>query len=208
MNPPLLVYRDDGMVSAAVSAITGRLPLPALVATPLAAAVLAAALLADGRHTGAATVAGWVVWVLLASAPASRPPQGRMRWITPPLLRASEYGFVAVLGWRAGGGALPATFALLTAVAFHHYDLVYRLRYQGVVPPRWVGTAGLGWEGRTAVMLAATLAGVYVPAAIVLAAWCGLLFVPESAYSWVRGAGSAGQLLTDAGDDDEDGAAE
>ena len=131
-----------------------------------------------------------------------------MRWITPPLLRASEYGFFAVLAWRTGGGALPATFALLTAVAFHHYDLVYRLRYQGVVPPRWVGVAGLGWEGRTALMLAATLAGVYGLAAIVLAAWCGLLFVPESAYSWVRGAGSAGQLLTDAGDDDEDGAGE
>ena len=203
---PLLVYRDDGLISRAVSSVTARLPIPALLAAPLAVVALAAAVAVDGTATGAATVAGWIVWVLLASAPAGRLPGGRMRWITPPLLRASEYGFLAVLGWRAGGDALPATYGLLVAIAFHHYDLVYRLRYQGVTPPRWVGAAGLGWEGRTAVMLAATLAGVYGLAAIALAVWCGLLFLPESVYSWVRGAGSAGQLLTDAGDDDEDGA--
>ena len=41
-----------------------------------------------------------------------------------------------------------AAFALLCALAFRHYDLVYRLRHRGVAPPRWLDRAGGGWDGR------------------------------------------------------------
>lgn len=117
----------------------------------------------------------------------TRPPgRHKLAWLVPAALRAGEYCLITWLGWRAGTGSLPVTFLLLAALAFHHYDIVYRLRHQGIGPPRWVALAGLGWEGRLVVLLAAWIAGVYVPVALALATWCIAFFVTESVTSWVR----------------------
>jgi hypothetical protein len=115
-------------------------------------------------------------------------PGGRLRWLWPPLVRALEYGGLIALTAAAAPGAMPICFALLGVLAFHHYDIVYRLRTQGQAPPAWVGAAGGGWDGR--LLVAAVLAiiggdalrtGLLV-AAIALA----LVFAGESIAGWIR----------------------
>ena len=46
-------------------------------------------------------------------------------------------------------GALPAAFGLVAAVAYHHYDTVYRIRGGTGAPPHWLVRAIGGHEGRT-----------------------------------------------------------
>ena len=133
--------------------------------------------------------------------PAAQVRHHRLGWLVPAFLRAAEYSLALWLGWRAG--ALPQTFALLAALAYRHYDVVYRERYQGVVPPAWVGVAGLGWDGRATVLLAGWRAGVYPTTATLLAVWCGLLFVSESVAGWVRAAKDPATVAVAVADDEE-----
>lgn len=114
---------------------------------------------------------------------APRPGGARLGWLEPALLRTAEYSLLVWLSWRAGGAALPVVFVLLVVVAFHHYDLFHRTWYQQPPPP-WVNAAGLGWDGRMVVMVAAWAVGVVVPAAAALAALCTVVFVSESVLSW------------------------
>ena len=41
----------------------------------------------------------------------------------------------------AGPSSVPAAFALLAAITFRHYDIVYRLRQRSSTPPRWLNRA-------------------------------------------------------------------
>jgi hypothetical protein len=111
---------------------------------------------------------------------------GRLSWIVPPLLRALEFGALVALTAWSDRGALPACYALLAVLAFHHYDTAYRLRHQGLAPPDWVRLAGGGWEGRLIVVVILAIAGVLEVGLIVLAAGLGLLYVGEAASSWAR----------------------
>lgn len=128
----------------------------------------------------------------------------RFAWIVPALVRAGEYGVIALLGWLGGRSVLPVIYGLLAAMAFHHYDIVYRLRHQRTPLPAWVGRLGLGWEGRILVLLAAALLDVLLPVATALAIWCGALFVTESVFSWVRIARDADRTIAVAAHDDEE----
>ena len=206
MDPkePLQEYRDDGPIAETLAPAAAALPIPPVLATPLGVLFLALGAVVDGRATGIASIVGAALFVVLASAGAVKPAKRRIQWLTPPLLRAAEYGLLGLLGWRAGVGALPQTYALLAAVAFHHYDVVYRLRHQKVAPQAWVGRAGLGWDGRLALMITASVAGVFEPAAVVLAIWCGALFVVESVASWVRLARDAERIVAMASEEDEE----
>ncbi len=199
----LSAYRDDGPLAQWLGAVARALRLPAFATTVAAVAALAAGLVLDGRETGLATVAGVTAFVVLAAAPAATEREGRLGWLVPPLLRAAEYGFVVALSRRGGAAALPAVYALLAAVAFHHYDIVYRLRHQRVAPPAWVRWIGLGWDGRTAVVAALAVAGVLPLGAALLAALLGAVFVAESVASWVRLARDAQRVVT-VGEDDDD----
>src|SRR5205823_9724819 len=67
---------------------------------------------------------GWLV--LAAGASSGRPHTGSLRWGIPPVLRLAEYASILWLGALAGGSGPAAAFALLAAVAFRHYDLIYR----------------------------------------------------------------------------------
>jgi hypothetical protein len=110
------------------------------------------------------------VWPLLAAllyvltsgfAVAGR-LSGVLDWLIPPLFRTAEYVLVlilAVLAARDGAdGAVPAAFGLVAAVAYHHYDTVYRIRGGTGAPPKWLVRATGGHEGRAlAVSLAAVL---------------------------------------------------
>ena len=116
----------------------------------------------------------------------------RFAWVITPLLRALEYAMLIWIATLAGDSSEPAAFALLCALAFHHYDLVYRLRNQGRTPPTWVQVVSLGWEGRLALAwlllaIGALPAGFYVMAIVM-----GAVFVAEAAFSWSRPVATAG----------------
>lgn len=201
---PLVVYRDDGPLAAALGALAApavRVPPVALVAAgvlPLVAALAARG--ADASEGLAAAVVGWLV--LLGGASSVREDTSRFRWLSPPLLRLAEYAAMLWLGSIAGGSGVAAAFALLAAIAFRHYDLVYRLRHRSVAPPRWVSAAGLGWDGRLIVALVLLLAGALTAGLFVLAAVLGTLFAVESALGWARaGRGQEAQVYEDEEDE-------
>ncbi|MGH1552445.1 DUF5941 domain-containing protein, partial [Streptomyces sp. L7] len=125
-------------------------------------------------------------------SPPARPcpaPQGRPRLARPPLFRAAEYCTVLVLAAEAEvNGALPAAFGLVAAVAYHHYDTVYRIRGNAGAPPAWLVRAIGGQEGRTLLVtvLAAALTASQFPVALtVLAVAVALLVLVESIRFWV-----------------------
>jgi hypothetical protein len=129
-------------------------------------------------------LAGWLARLAPATvAGFERAPLG---WSVPPLLRLAEYGTLIAVTAVAGPEAAPFCFALLFVLAFHHYDVVYRLRHQRVPPPAWLAAAGGGWEGRIVAACALALAGGLRIGLLVGACVLGSLYAVESVSSWVR----------------------
>jgi hypothetical protein len=178
-------YRDDGPLAVAAGGVAG-----AAGAHRLGLGLTGALALAIGcalgleRGSAAPPYIGGGAFLLLGCLGA-RPTVGRLTWLLPPSLRAGEYGFALTVGLLAGGTALPSVFALLAAVAFHHYDLVYRIRHQSAPPPRWVRLLGGGWEGRTLLLALFSITGTLTSGAAVLAVLLGGLFTVESVASWI-----------------------
>jgi hypothetical protein len=127
-------------------------------------------------------LASWAARRLRAGARPAAP--GRVAWMVPPLLRLVEYGGLIALTAVAASGAMPACFALLGALAFHHYDTVYRLRHQGVEPPHWLRLSGGGWDGRLLAAAALAAVGLLDAGLIAAAIALGTLYVAESVASW------------------------
>lgn len=184
----LAVYRDDGPLAAWLGATLGR--VVRLGEVPLAllgAALLGVVLAVAGRPLPEAGLAVAVAaCVLLVGAGAGRPHAGRFAWIVPPLLRLLEYAFLIRLTALADRDALPFCFALLGVLAFHHYDIVYRLRQQGVAPPAWTRAVGGGWEGRLVVGAVLAIAGALGPGLLVAAVALAVVYVAEAVVSWTR----------------------
>jgi hypothetical protein len=162
-------YRGDGAVSRWLGRmVEGR--LPPLLPVPVG-------LLVVGSLTalGLANLPGLLVLtpveaMLLAALGSSHPHDGRLDWLTPPLLQAGEYLFLAALG-LSHHVSPPVVFALLAAEIIRHADLAHRARAGWAVP---ADVYGLGWDGR---ML---LAGV--------AAWTGIApfaYAALSGYLWL-----------------------
>lgn len=108
----------------------------------------------------------------------------------PPVFRAAEYCTVLILAARSDiDGALPAAFGLVSAVAYHHYDTVYRIRGGTGAPPQWLVRTIGGHEGRTLVVavLAAALTGAsgFTTALTVLAVAVTVIVLVESIRFWV-----------------------
>ena len=202
MTDALQSYRDDGPLAEVLARATAGRHLPWALFTFLGVASLVAGLALDGGDIGVWAVVG-VAGFLLFNATV-RPEKRPLGWFTPPLLRVGEYAFFIVVAASSGAQTRPAVYALLAAVAFHHYDLVYRLRHQNLTAPAWVRRAGLGWDGRMllAIVLAAT-SSVAI-GSLVFATWCAVIFVAESIRSWTslqRPTGRAVVISTD--EDDE-----
>ncbi|MFD5073590.1 DUF5941 domain-containing protein [Streptomyces sp. NPDC058371] len=129
------------------------------------------------------------VYVLLSPVALQRPLKGALDWLVPPFFRAAEYGTVLVLAVKADvNGALPAAFGLVAAVAYHHYDTVYRIRGNAGAPPHWLVRAIGGHEGRTLLVtvLAALLAATDFKVALTaLAVAVALVVLVESIRFWV-----------------------
>ncbi|MGV9404706.1 DUF5941 domain-containing protein [Streptomyces sp. NPDC003667] len=177
---------DNGPLAGFV-ARAGRIRLGA----PLPVALVGTAVLAVSLFSGPvwAPVAGAAVYTVTAGQALRRPLKGALDWLVPPLFRFAEYGTVLVLAAHADvNGALPAAFGLVAAVAYHHYDTVYRIRGDAGAPPAWLVRAVGGQEGRTLLVtvLAAVLAASQFKVALtVLAVAVALLVLVESIRFWV-----------------------
>ncbi|MFJ7780967.1 DUF5941 domain-containing protein [Streptomyces yangpuensis] len=132
-----------------------------------------------------------VIYAMTAGLAVAAPLGGALDWLIPPLFRAAEYVTVLALAAKADvPGALPAAFGLIAAVAYHHYDTVYRIRGGTGAPPHWLVRTIGGHEGR--VLLTTVLAAVLVdrasdfPVALTaLAVFVALVVLVESIRFWV-----------------------
>ncbi|WP_172382844.1 DUF5941 domain-containing protein [Streptomyces sp. MNP-20] len=192
---------DTGPFAGALATLRGLPGLaPALAFAGGAAVVATSALTSFGSPWPVIAAAGYVITSGLAVA---RPLKGALDWLVPPFLRAAEYGTVLVLAAKADvNGALPAAFGLVAAVAYHHYDTVYRIR--GVVaPPRWLVRVIGGHEGRTfAVTVAAALLTTtdFTVALTALAVAVALVVLAESIRFWVTAHNSGAPAVHDEGE--------
>lgn len=153
---------------------------------------------------------GWTVvfaaavYVVVSADAVARPLKGALDWLIPPLFRAAEYGTVLVLAAKAEvNGALPVAFGLVGAVAYHHYDTVYRIRGDAGAPPRWLVRAIGGHEGRT--LLVTVLAALLAPtdfkvALTALAVAVALLVLLESIRFWVTAHKTGAPAVHDEGE--------
>jgi hypothetical protein len=75
----------------------------------------------------------------------------------------------------------PVVFALLFALALHHYDVTARME-KGT--PRQGARAGLGWDGRVLLLVAAALTGVATSATALLAGIVAGAFLIGAVADW------------------------
>jgi len=176
-EPPEALLRDDGPLARAVGRAAAKLPLPGLALLLAGDAVLLAVAAVTGDGASDAVVAAVVLWLILTiGATNTLWPRARFQWAVPPLVRLAEFGTIIWIG--AVADAQPAAYALLAVLTFRHYDLVYRRRHRGEVPPAWLNALAAGWEGRLVIawlllVLGALPAGMFV--------WAGLLAVASVA---------------------------
>ncbi|MBX9421838.1 DUF5941 domain-containing protein [Streptomyces lateritius] len=183
---------DSGPIAGTVARALGRTGAlgPGVVLAAIATGALLATVLA--RPFGdRQTVVIAVLYAVLAGAAVARPLKGALDWLVPPLFRAAEYTTVLVLAAHSGSAhALPAAFGLVAAVAYHHYDTVYRIRGGTGAPPAWLARVTGGHEGRTLLVtvLAALLADRgddFTLALTALAVAVALVVLVESIRFWV-----------------------
>ena len=139
----------------------------------------------SARDASLGVAAAGVAWLLLTMGTTSaRWPKESFHWAVPPLVRLGEY---ATLAWLAAiDDAVPAAFALIAALTFRHYDLVYRLRHRAEVPPAWLNRLAAGWDGRVIIAWVLLALGTLPAAMYVWAGLLGAVSVAEAAVSWRR----------------------
>ncbi|WSR66529.1 CDP-alcohol phosphatidyltransferase family protein [Streptomyces sp. NBC_01198] len=191
---------DSGPLAEALSGVLRPLArrTPAFAAPAVAAlgaaAVAATAALAPHGSWYPVIAAG--LYVLTSAFAVAQRLKGALDWLVPPLFRAGEYGTVLALAAVSDvNGALPAAFGLVAAVAYHHYDTVYRIRGGAGAPPRAVVRSAGGHEGRTLIVaLAAAVAAHRTGLTVtltVLAIAIALLVLTESIRFWVSSGAAA-----------------
>ncbi|ETK33473.1 DUF5941 domain-containing protein [Microbispora sp. ATCC PTA-5024] len=194
----VVAYRDDGTLSKAMGLlVAGQIPpLPPALAGAFVTGIL---LLLGVAGADDFAVFGPAVVLLLAGAGSSHRHDGRLDWLVPPILRITEYGFIAAVGFARSVWPV-LIIALLGAMAFHHYDTVYRIR-QHVYPPPWLAAAGLGWDGRMLVVAIGGLLGLVPAVFVLLAAYLWGLFGWESLTCWLAAPRAAGEVIDAAAQD-------
>ncbi|WP_367046734.1 DUF5941 domain-containing protein [Streptomyces sp. Je 1-332] len=180
---------DTGPLASAFAALGLRgpsLPAPVLAFVGGAALACVAGLTSYGSPW---VVVAAVIYVITSGLAVARPLKGALDWLVPPFFRAAEYGTILLLAANADvNGALPAAFGLVSAVAYHHYDTVYRIRGDAGAPPHWLVRAIGGHEGRTLVvaLAAALLTDTdFTVALTALAVAVALVVLVESIRYWV-----------------------
>ncbi|MZD06793.1 CDP-alcohol phosphatidyltransferase family protein [Streptomyces sp. SID5785] len=192
---------DSGPIARAV-ARTGRSAAAPVVAALGGVAVVTVSALTDFGSVWPVVAAA--VYCVTSGLAVARPLKGALDWLVPPVFRASEYLTILVLAARADvNGALPAAFGLVAAVAYHHYDTVYRIRGGTGAPPQWLVRATGGHDGRTLVVavLAALLGNTdFTVALTVCAVFVALVVLAESISFWVASARRGAPAVHDEGE--------
>jgi hypothetical protein len=185
---PLERYRDDGPLARLLGATVGRLvPVPPLPLGLVGAAGLIAVAAAEGDAASEGTVAAAIAWfVVWAGISSGRPHTDRFAWALPGIVRVGEYGGIIWIGATVGESASAGAYSLIAALAFRHYDLVYRSRFQGKSPAPWLDVAAGGWEGRLVVVALLLAAGALPAGLFVLAGVLAGVLVSECVVSWTR----------------------
>ena len=179
-------YRDDGPIALAIGRALGRrMPVPAMALLLLGAGGILALAALTGRDAPLGVAAAGVAWLVLTIGTTSaRWPKESFHWAVPSLVRLGEY---ATLTWLAAiDGAEPAAFALIAALTFRHYDLVYRLRHRAELPPAWLNRLAAGWDGRVIIAWVLLALGALPAAMFAWAAALGAVSVAEAVVSWRR----------------------
>ncbi|MET8338899.1 DUF5941 domain-containing protein [Streptosporangium canum] len=179
----LLAYRDDGPLVTALRDKMGP-GLPPVPATLVALLAIIAMAVTGMLDDGPVLLVPAVVMVLLVLPTAARDHLGKLDWLAPPLIRATEFLTIILVGLAADAPKW-LLFVLLYVVGYHTYDTVYRTR-QSIWPPDWVFKAGLGWELRLLLLGAGAALGVLTWVLAALTLYLGVLFAIESVTSWVR----------------------
>ena len=178
---------DNGPAAEFLARILGRSRGPAFLWAGAGAVLVPLAAWFDGP--GWSVVLCAAVYVLLSSEALVKPLKGALDWLVPPLFRAAEYLTVLILAAKSEvDGALPAAFGLVAAVAYHHYDTVYRIRGNAGAPPAWLVRAIGGQDGRTllvALLAALVTAAQFKVALTALAVAVALVVLVESIRFWV-----------------------
>ncbi|WP_393062771.1 DUF5941 domain-containing protein [Streptomyces sp. LN549] len=188
---------DSGPVAQLVAARGPR--IPGAWGAPVVAVVGTGALIAAALQQPFGSrqmIAAAVFYAICSGIAVARPLKGALDWLVPPVFRAAEYCTILVLAARSDiDGALPAAFGLVSAVAYHHYDTVYRIRGGTGAPPQWLVRTIGGHEGRT--LAVAVLAAVFTGASgftvglTALAVAVALVVLVESIRFWVSSAAPA-----------------
>ncbi|MEU4654644.1 DUF5941 domain-containing protein [Streptomyces sp. NPDC023723] len=195
---------DSGPLAEALTRVVRGLPggtAPVLALIGGAAVTATAALTGFG---GPWTLVAAAVYAVTSALAVARPLKGALDWLVPPFFRAAEYGTVLLLAAKADvNGALPAAFGLVAAVAYHHYDTVYRIRGGAGAPPDWLRRAVGGHEGRTllvALLAALLTAAQFTVALTVVAVAVALLVLLESIRYWVSAHRAGSPAVHDEGE--------
>lgn len=178
---------DEQLDLGPLAVLESRLWRAPFVVGLLGAAVLVVAvpgLLWIDRVAVAAVVA--VLGSALVAAGWQPPVHHPLGWQAPAALWAAEVLVVGVLVHHTLGEQTAAGFAYVAAVAYHRYDVVYRLRDTGTAPAAWLARVGLGTDGRLVVLLviAALAPSAVVPLLWVAAAALTLTYLTESFTGW------------------------
>ena len=176
----LVAARDDGPIARFAGAVVrGQLvPLPPAVAG-LTATILLAML---GLHDLAGPVLLTPVAAMLLAAPGSaHPHNGPLDWLTPLVIQAGQYAYLAALGFAKGVPG-PLVFALTGLVALRQLDAAYRARH-----PMLAGEArgGIGWEGRMLAAGVGAMLGVATFSYLALTVYLLWLLCSGSLASWL-----------------------
>ncbi|MEU6982305.1 DUF5941 domain-containing protein [Streptomyces sp. NPDC046324] len=179
---------DTGPLGELVARSTKRQPFRLALAVIGVGFLLAAALIEP--FGSKIVVFAAVLYVVISGSVVAQPLKGALDWLLPPLFRAAEYGTILILAARSEvNGALPAAYGLVAAVAYHHYDTVYRIRGGTGAPPAWLVRTVGGHEGRTllvTVLAALASSGTdFTLALTALAVVVALVVLVESIRFWV-----------------------
>ncbi|MFH8607121.1 DUF5941 domain-containing protein [Streptomyces sp. NPDC018029] len=196
---------DNGPLASAFSALRPRVTWlrPAPVLAFVGGAGLVGTALAN-PYGSPVVVAAAALYIALSGLALILPLKAPLDWLVPPFFRAAEYGTILVLAAKAEvNGALPAAFGLVAAVAYHHYDTVYRIKGGAGAPPRWLVRAIGGQEGRILVvaLAAALLPATDFPVALTaLAVAVALVVLVESIRFWVAAEKQGAPAVHDEGE--------
>jgi Family of unknown function (DUF5941) len=180
----IVAARDDGPLARFAGALVrGQLvPLPPAVAG-LTATVLLATL-------GLGDLAGLVLLtpvaaMLLAAPGSAHSHDGPLDWITPLVIQAGQYIYLAALGFAKGVPG-PLIFALTALVGLRQLDVAYRARYpMRTADPR----GGIGWDGRMLVAGVGAMLGVATFCYLALTVYLIWFLSSGSLASWVAARG-------------------